>query len=133
MPDTIHFKYRLPDIALPGIEFVVKLAVTQKFALAIIPAHNDPLKFPNQNISQYECRQKQCCNDHVCKQHNPLLCFEGSHYKCDFLHFSYISSKNATSTKQTLPIRQGFSGLARRGGFEPPTPRSEAWCSIQLS
>lgn len=24
-------------------------------------------------------------------------------------------------------------GMARREGFEPPTPRFEAWCSIQLS
>ena len=29
--------------------------------------------------------------------------------------------------------RQGVEGLACPEGFEPPTPRFEAWCSIQLS
>src|SRR5215831_11090795 len=30
-------------------------------------------------------------------------------------------------------IEHGGRGLARSEGFEPPTPRFEVWCSIQLS
>ena len=50
-------------------------------------------------------------------------------------------SKNESfRTPQTTPlfkalqqISMGDSGMAHRGGFEPPTPRFVVWCSIQLS
>jgi len=35
--------------------------------------------------------------------------------------------------ERTAELRKFAKILARREGFEPPTPRFEAWCSIQLS
>ncbi len=35
--------------------------------------------------------------------------------------------------KEVAKYRNPLKMLARREGFEPPTPRFEAWCSIQLS
>jgi len=35
--------------------------------------------------------------------------------------------------ERTAELRKYARELARREGFEPPTPRFEAWCSIQLS
>ena len=35
--------------------------------------------------------------------------------------------------ERTAELANYAKSLARREGFEPPTPRFEAWCSIQLS
>ncbi len=35
--------------------------------------------------------------------------------------------------ERTKELANYAKSLARREGFEPPTPRFEAWCSIQLS
>ena len=37
------------------------------------------------------------------------------------------------NTKPQNPLKRGLCGLARPERFELPTPRFEAWCSIQLS
>ena len=39
------------------------------------------------------------------------------------------SSNLLSNKKATISVKE----MARRGGFEPPTPRFVVWCSIQLS
>ena len=39
---------------------------------------------------------------------------------------------NPTGKKKPA-MKAGFSKVARPEGFEPPTPKFVAWCSIQLS
>ena len=36
------------------------------------------------------------------------------------------------TVRDAITIKLDFK-MARRGGFEPPTPRFVVWCSIQLS
>ena len=75
------------------------------------------------------------------------LCLPGSDGQAHFVHIvvtivnrcdtgqSHEQHKEETRkrlTQKRYPLKSLFL-LARREGFEPPTPRFVVWCSIQLS
>ena len=44
-----------------------------------------------------------------------------------------VASTNRDRQTTHRQYRMAITGMARPEGFEPPTPRSVVWCSVQLS
>jgi hypothetical protein len=44
-----------------------------------------------------------------------------------------VPERSETVPPSSQKVRKSLDLLARSEGFEPPTPRFEVWCSIQLS